>query len=246
VSLPSGDRAASASERRRDPGTVGRAVTEVESGLLLGAGVSTTVDARAPPCSTTGACEDDSVSESERPSRYQRSANGLLGAMVILVVAVLAFVGFRALLTDEPEVAPEAVDHLEVVALAQDADLHPVYPATLPDGWIATRAEVIPDEPPAFELALLTDDELFVGVVWSGESLDDLLVERVDDEDVEDADPLSVRGSVARQWEGYADPGGDLAYAAEVRERTVLVYGSASAEDLRVVVESLTTAPLTR
>jgi hypothetical protein len=184
------------------------------------------------------------VSESQRPGRYQRSGNGLVGAMLITVVAVVAFVGFRTLVSDEPDVEPEAVDYLETVGLAQDGDVEPVYPAALPDGWIATRAEVLPDAPPGFDLAMLTDDEAFVGMVWSGEPIDDLLVERVDDEDVEDAEPLTVDGSVARRWEGYADPGGDLAYAAEVGDHAVLVYGSASADDLRAIVESLTTAPL--
>ncbi len=121
-----------------------------------------------------------------------------------------------------------------------------MYPADLPEGWIATRAEVLRDDPPGFDLAMLTDDEQFVGLVWSAEPIDDLLAERVDDEDVEDADPLTVEGSVAQQWDGYADPGGDLAYAAEVGDHSVLVYGSAPEEDLRAVVESLTTAPLAR
>jgi len=186
------------------------------------------------------------VSESQRPGRYQRSGNGLLGAMLITVVAVVGFVGFRALVSDEPDVKPEDVDYLEVVGQAQDADIEPVYPADLPEGWIATRAEVLRDDPPGFDLAMLTDDEQFVGLVWSVEPIDDLLAERVDDEDVEDADPLTVEGSVARQWDGYADPGGDLAYATEVGDHSVLVYGSAPEEDLRTVVESLKTAPLAR
>ena len=187
-----------------------------------------------------------SVSEPERPGRYQRSFNGLVGALVITVVAVVAFVAFRALVSDAPEVEPNEVDHLEIVELAQDADLRPVYPAELPDGWIATRAEVLPGEPPAFDLALLTDDEKFVGVVWSGRPVELLLEERVDDEDVEEAEPLRVTGSVAMSWDGYADPGGDLAYAAGVGERTVLVYGSAPADDLQRIIESLTTARLPR
>jgi hypothetical protein len=186
------------------------------------------------------------VSESQRPGRYQRSGNGLLGAMLITVIAVVGFVGFRALFTDEPDVKPEEVDYLEIVGLAQDGDVEPVYPAELPEGWIATRAEVLPDGPPGFDLALLTDDEQFVGMVWSGDPIDDLLAERVDDEDVEDAEPLTVEGSVAPRWDGYADPGGDLAYAAEVGDHSVLVYGSAPEEDLRTIVESLTTAPLAR
>ena len=55
-----------------------------------------------------------------------------------------------------------------------------------------------------------------------------------------------VGGSVARHWGGYADPGGDLAYAAEVGDHSVLVYGSAPGDDLRAIVESLTTARLAR
>lgn len=186
------------------------------------------------------------MSESERPGRYQRSFNGLVGAMIITVVAVVGFVAFRALFSDPPEAEQPEVDYLEIVGLAQEADLRPVYPADLPDGWIATRAEVVPGDPPDFDLALLTDDDEFVGVVWSGRPLEILLEERIDDEDVEEAEGLQVTGSVATDWEGYSDPGGDLAYAAEVGERTVLVYGTASAEDLAGIVESLTTDPLPR
>ena len=186
------------------------------------------------------------VSESERPGRYPRTSSGLLAATVVTVVAVVGLVGLMALLRDEPEVRPDEVDYLEVVGLAQDADLEPVYPSELPDGWISTRAEVTPDDRPDLDLSLLTDDEEFVGVVWTDEDLGDLLAERVDEDDVEDADPLTVSGSVASDWEGYADAGGDHAYGAEVGDRTVLVYGTASEADLAAVVSSLTAAPLAR
>ena len=35
----------------------------------------------------------------------------------------------------------------------------------------------------------------------------------------------------------------DTAYAAELEDETILVFGSAPAEDLQAVVDSLTTAP---
>jgi len=187
------------------------------------------------------------VSEQERPGRYPRTTNGLIGAILITVVAVVGAVAFLSLFRDEPDVEVEPVDYLEVVGLAQDADLRPVYPAELPSGWVATKAEVLPDDEPDFDLGLLTDDEDFVGVVWTDEDLDDLLAERVDDEDVETTERFSVSGSVAKEWQGYADPGGDLAYAAEVTGgRVVLVYGSASEDDMAQVVGSLTTAPTSR
>lgn len=185
------------------------------------------------------------MSEEERPGRYQRTTGGLVASMVVTVVVVVGLLAVLSLFRDEPEVEPDRVDYLEIVGLAQDADLRPVYPAELPEGWAATKAEVLPeDESPTFDLGLLTDGEEFVGVVWTEEDLDDLLAERVDDEDVEQTERFEVEGSVAREWQGYRDPSGDLAYAAEVDEHTVLVYGTASEEEFAAVVGSLTTAPV--
>ncbi len=184
------------------------------------------------------------MSEQERPGRYQRSTNGFVGALVITVVAVVGFIAFLSLFRDEPSIEVDEVDYLETVRLAQDADLRPVYPAELPSGWKATKAEVLPDEQPDFDLGLITDDEEFVGVVWSDEDLDDLLADRVDDENLETTEKFTVEGSVATEWQGYADPGGDRAYAAEVGDRNVLVYGTASEDDFAQIVTSLTTAPL--
>ena len=48
---------------------------------------------------------------------------------------------------------------------------------------------------------------------------------------------------MARTWQLFADSGGDLAYAAELGDDEVLVYGSASAADLREVIGLLTTDP---
>jgi len=184
------------------------------------------------------------VSEQERPGRYQRTTSGLVGAILITVVAVVGFIALLSLFRDEPEIEADRVDYLEIVGLAQDAKLDPVYPAELPSGWTATKAEVLQDEQSGFDLGLLTDDEEFVGVVSTDEDLDHLLAERVDEEDVETTENFTVSGSVATDWQGYADSGGDLAYAAEVSGRTVLVYGSASEEDMAKIVASLTTAPI--
>ncbi len=185
------------------------------------------------------------MSEQERPGRYPRTTSGLLGAMLITVVGVVGFIAFLSLFRDEPELKADRVDYLEIVGLAQDAQLRPVYPAELPSGWTATKAEVNPDDRPDFDLGLLTDDEDFVGVVWTDEDLDDLLAERVDRDDVETTERFTVEGSVAQEWQGYADSSGDLAYAAAVDGgRTVLVYGSAPEADMATIVGSLTTALL--
>lgn len=183
------------------------------------------------------------MSDSEKPGRYARSANGLIASLVVTVLAVVAFVGFRALTTEDLEVRPEPVDYLETVELAQDSDLPIVYPPSLPEGWTATNVVVMPGERPAFGLSLLTADETFIGVRQEDESLADLLTTYVDEE-TSDEGTTQFDSPIATSWETYSDEGGDLAYATEVGDDTLLVYGSASEDDLRLLLESLTTDPL--
>jgi hypothetical protein len=184
------------------------------------------------------------VSQTESAGRYQRSPGGLLIAMVVTIAAVIVLVLVRSLLSTDVEVEPADVDYLEKVEQAQDAGLTPVYPPALPEGWQATGAEVTPGQPPGFGLTLLTDDDKFVGVRQENDSVDDLLEEYVVEE-TDEGEPFVATGSVARTWETYSDERGDLAYAAEVGETTLLVYGSADRADIEGLVGSLTTRLLT-
>jgi hypothetical protein len=179
---------------------------------------------------------------SGQAGRYQRSFSGLIGAIVITLVAIGAFVAVRALVRDDVEQEPQAIDYLESVGFAQESGVEVVYPAALPRGWIATSVDLVPGERPAWGLGLLTDDERFVGVRQEDETLDDLLPVYVDEE-VRELPPEKVDSQVAQTWQVFEDDGGDRAYAAEVGDTTVLVYGSAGELDLRTVVEALTTEP---
>ena len=183
------------------------------------------------------------MSQTESGGRYERSASGLLIAMVVTVVAVGAFVVLRSLLSTDVEIEPDNVDYLEKVEQAQGAGLEPVYPPAIPEGWQATGAEVTPGDPSGFGLTFLTADDKFVGLRQEDDGLDDLLEEYVD-ESTDEGDLFEVTGSVASTWETYSDEGGDLAYAAEVGGVTVLVYGSADRGDIEQLVGSLTTRPL--
>ena len=100
----------------------------------------------------------------ERPSRYDRSFGGLLAAMVVTVLFVAAYVGFRALTRDQPDLEPD-VDYASCVAYLQEADVSVVYPQDLPSGWRASVIHFARGTPPAWRLGLLTDDDEFVGVV---------------------------------------------------------------------------------
>lgn len=186
----------------------------------------------------------------EKPGRYQRSFGGLIGSMIVLVLAVLAVVVFRETFRDTPEVEPEAVDYLPLVTALQDAGREVAYPPTLPEGWIVTSVDSVPGERPSWGLGMLTDDGAFVGVRQQDDDVDDLVAEHIDenashDGPVELASALTPAGT---SWDSFSDEGGDHGFATEISsdagEETLLVYGSASVADLQDLVGLLTLDPV--
>ncbi|WP_426241666.1 DUF4245 domain-containing protein [Nocardioides sp. LHG3406-4] len=176
---------------------------------------------------------------SEKPGRYQRSAAGMVGALLVTVIAILGFVGLRALNRNDLEASPETVDYLEAVRNLQGAGRQVAYPPSLPGGWRVTSIDSVPGDHPVWGLGMLTDRGDFVGVRQEDESADDL-VEAYVDEEATQGDPVSAPGSLAPSWETWTDQGGDVGYAADVDGETVLVYGSAGVDDVRELLERLT------
>ena len=183
------------------------------------------------------------MSESERPGRYARSANGLIASLVVTLLAVGAFVVFRAVTRDNQAVEPEAVDYLDTVVQIQQSGVRVAYPPSLPEGWKATNVAYEPGDRIAFGISMLTDEGTFVGVRQEDEGLDDLLATYVDEETSE-GEPARFDSPLATTWETYSDEGGDTAYATELGDDTLLVFGSADEDDLRLLLESLTTDPV--
>lgn len=182
-----------------------------------------------------------------RPGRYQRSAGGLVVSLVVTVLVVGGLLTFMGLFRHDFEQKPERVDYLATVAAAQQSGLRPVYPAALPTGWIATGVDVETGDDPAFGVRMLTEDEKFVGVRQEDASSTVLLAQWVDEE-TQPADaytvPASVPRPVARHWEGFTDEGGDTAYVSKVGEERILVFGSASAEELQGIIDTLVQRPV--
>lgn len=184
------------------------------------------------------------ASAPERPGRYQRTTSGLLAALLVTVLAVVGFVGFRALNRDDLEVRPEKVDYLATVRALQQDGARPVYPAKLPDGWLPTSVDVVPGTLTlTWGVGMLTGDDLFVGVRQSSQALPDLLETYVD-KAPEEGDQVTIDSPLAASWRSFSDAGGDHAYAAQVDDQWVLVFGSASESDLQTVVAALTTDPV--
>jgi hypothetical protein len=175
---------------------------------------------------------DDEPSPGQEPSRSDRSYAGLLAALLVTVVVVGAFVGFRALNRGELEVRPEAVDYQEAVASAQDAGVNVVYPQRLPKGWIATRVALERGEHPAWGINLLTADGSFVGLRQEDTPVADLLATYVDKHPSR-GDDVTLTSAIATSWQSWSDDGGDHAYSAALASGggTLLVYGSASEPD---------------
>jgi hypothetical protein len=184
----------------------------------------------------------------ERPSRYDRSFGGLLAAMIVTVLFVAAYVGFRALTRDQPDLEPD-VDYASCVAYLQEADVQVAYPRELPSGWRANAIHFVRGSPPQWRIGLLTDGDEFVGVVQQEADLDDLLTKYVDESPSQGEDTAPANSLGATVWQTWSDAGGDHAFSTVLGSgpldgQTVLVYGSAPVADLERVLRALTLDPV--
>lgn len=174
--------------------------------------------------------------------RYPRTFGGLIGSMIVLVLAVVAYYVVQRAFHDEPEVRPEAVDYLQTVQAAQQGGYTIVYPASLPAGWRATEVHFTPGDRPVWGLPMLTDDGRYVGIQQEDAPLDDLLDTYLPKGAHQGAD-AHLDSPVGSTWTTWSDGKRDHAFATQVGEDTVLVYGSAPVADLERLVGLLTTAP---
>ena len=176
---------------------------------------------------------------SEQPGRYQRSASGMVGAMVVLLLIIGAYVGLRALNSADIAVEPERVDYLAAARFAQESDRTVVYPPTVPEDWLPTSVESRTGD--AWGIGFVTPDG-FAGLHQSDDSTDDLLATYVG-EDAAGVGPVQIEGADL-PWRAYEDSGGDVGLLGDVDGEQVLVYGSAPPADLQRLAGALTTEPL--
>ncbi|WP_162254120.1 DUF4245 domain-containing protein [Nocardioides sp. Soil774] len=174
-----------------------------------------------------------------RPSRYNRSFNGMVGALIVTVLFVVSFVVWRGLFRTDVDDTPVAVDWQESVKLAEQADLRVVHPRALPDGWTATSTDLSAGDDPRWALGVLTAEGDFVGIRQQDSSVDDL-VDLYVDEEAEQGDDAQVTSEVADTWQTFSDDGGDHGFAAEIGDEAVLVYGSAPVDEIEAYLGTLT------
>jgi hypothetical protein len=184
----------------------------------------------------------------EEPARYNRSPKGLLAALVVTVLAVVAFAAFRAVFRDQPERAGELAEYRSTVEAAQDAGIRLVNLRDIPDGWEISSVEYAAGPRPSWAVNLLTDEGRFIGVLQSDvddvtETLEDLGVDSP-----EPGDASAFRSDLATsRWQTWAGTDGELGYSSTLTEGdpstkggTVLVYGPAGRADQEKLISLLT------
>jgi hypothetical protein len=172
--------------------------------------------------------------------RYTRSTGGLLGAMVVTVVAVVGFWGLNALKTDHGSVDQPAVDYAAMVRAGRaDHKLLVLAPTSLPPGWKATSADYQTGTTPSWRLGVLTDQGKYVGIEEALGGVKDLVEKNVDANAVQGKD-VTIDGQTYQTW---TDAGGDYAVSRTVRTaggvESYLVGGSAPAATIRDYVAGL-------
>ncbi len=182
------------------------------------------------------------MTESQQPAapatggvRYPRTSGGLVGAMLVTVLVVVAFVAFRAVTGDKEPTPVRAVDYQAAVTTARaDNQLAVLAPERLPLGWKATSATYDGGAAPTWHLGLLTEDSRYVGVEEARSSVEDLVDEHVD-ADAERGKDVTIEGET---WQTWTDAGGDYAVARSLDAggQTVeswLVVGTAAEDEIR-------------
>jgi hypothetical protein len=187
------------------------------------------------------------MSESREPAptsspRYPRTSGGLIGAMVVTVLAVLAFVAFRAVTRDNEATPVQAVDYsISLKAGRADKQLMVLAPEQLPAGWKATSATYTRGTKPAWHLGILTDKRNYVGIEESKSTVEDLATEHVDANAKQGKD-VTIGGET---WQTFTDAGGDYAVARTKKRKdgsTVeswMVVGTAPKQEIRDFAGSL-------
>lgn len=178
----------------------------------------------------------------QRPNRYELPLTSMVGAMGLLLVCIFGYVGFRALVRDNEPTPVEAVDYSGWVKAGRQEGALAVLSPTLPKGWKATSAKYTPGTDPHWHLGVLTDGGKYIGLEESLASVDDQVQEFVDP-DAKAGAKVTVDGVT---WQSWTDGGGDYALTSTRKAprgkypETVLVSGSAGADDVKAFVGSLT------
>ena len=173
---------------------------------------------------------------SEQAGRYQRSFTGMIGAMIVLLLVVVAFVVFRDINRDDPADPVKPVDYAAPAEYARTQATFPVLaPRRLPEGWMATSVGFVGGEEQSWHLGTLTEDRRYVGLEQADRPVS-AMVEDYVDENATQGEDVTIDGET---WESWTDEGDDLALVRDTDEVTTLVVGRVSQSTLEEFLATL-------
>lgn len=166
-----------------------------------------------------------------RKPAYPRTFPGLIGAMIIVVLGVFAFVAFRGAFRDNEPTPIRAVDWKPWInAARQDGRIQVLAPAALPKGWIARDVSYASG---SLHVAMLTEEKRYVGLEEADQSLKGL-VEQYVDKEATPGKAVTIGGTA---WQTWTDAGGDYAVGrvagTGATATSYLVVGSAPEAQIR-------------
>ncbi|MGN6723499.1 MAG: DUF4245 family protein [Marmoricola sp.] len=176
-----------------------------------------------------------------KPNRYELPLSNMVGAMVVVVLFVLAFVIFRAVNRDNSSVRPEAVDYHPIAAQGRtDGRIDVWAPPSLPKGWSATAARYDTGTNPHWHLSA-SDGKHYLGVE---EGIDGLAAELhlALQGNPMPAGKVEISGVT---WSVYTDAQGNYALARSMPSKTprypetLVVVGTTSPSQVRAYAASL-------
>jgi len=173
----------------------------------------------------------------------------MLGALLVLLLGIGAFVVLRDVSRADPADPVRPVDYVQPARFApQAARFKVLTPRELPEGWTATSVRFDPTaDEQSWHVGVLTKDRRYIGLEQSERPASAMVADFVD-EDAEEGGEVEVAGETWRTW---TDPGrdpqadsstaqeGDLALVRQNEEVTTLVVGTVSQDVLSGFVESL-------
>jgi hypothetical protein len=168
-------------------------------------------------------------------ARLSRRPRDMVISIGLLLVVVFALFGlYRCLGGDEPT----TVDAGPVYAEARDAKAFPVLqPSGLPDGWDSVSATYQPQSGGAIlRIGMTTPSGKGVQLIEGNVQPDILLTRELGDSAQATGDVVDLGG---RQWQVYNARDGERAYVWQEPERTVIVIGRATEEELKQLATAL-------
>ena len=176
---------------------------------------------------------------SQTRSGYRSSANGLVGALIVILLLMGVMAVMIAIQNNRHiDSTPATVDYADTLGQARSQSPFPVLaPASLPTGWHATSVSWSGAGPEkSWHLGMLTNDDQYVGLEQGNQVAHEFIADKTPAD--EPGPPVEIDGAT---WQTLTH-GDETALVLSTNDVTTVVTGTAPESTLVSFVKSLTTS----